>query len=416
MKSHLLFPFYIITSQAVRESISNKPDTASGVCLSSQLLAAHEPLPICTTRHATVATDKQQFSSEKVLGGAEDAGSNPWSQTPTNCYHNSTLNSDFCVYTSSRVANGKGTAIITDNLRAAHLARAVALLADATDDPLVHAGSHKPINVQNAKYKIVPIPGKDLGAVATERIVRGEIILQETGDAVRGLPARHRDRFMDMSPGAHGGDVGFDELVERVMATNSFDVDTDDGVRDDEFFAAFVESEELTLSYIDPLQARDARRARLRANWGFDCTCPICTLPHPHTVASDERIAQIASLRAELADYRASSRATPAMAELLVSLYEQERVWGTLAEGYTLAAIEWNGVGDAWAATRYARLAIEHGIASQWEGHGDVVQMKMLAEDPWGHWSWMLRTRKRMGWGQGRAGEGDDEDEESDEE
>ncbi|CRK47728.1 hypothetical protein BN1723_016785, partial [Verticillium longisporum] len=165
------------------------------------------------------------------------AGSNPWSQTPTNCYHNLTLNSDFCVYTSSRVANGKGTAIITDNLRAAHLARAVALLADATDDPLVHAGSHKPINVQNAKYKIVPIPGKDLGAVATERIVRGEIILQETvsllidyaafgavprdemrrlqGDAVRGLPARHRDRFMDMSPGAHGGDVGFDELVER---------------------------------------------------------------------------------------------------------------------------------------------------------------------------------------------------------
>lgn len=133
-------------------------------------------------------------------------------------------------------------------------------------------------------------------------------------------------------------------------------------------------------------------------------------------MASDERIAQIASLRAELADYRASSRATPAMAELLVSLYEQERVWGTLAEGYTLAAIEWNGVGDAWAATRYARLAIEHGIASQWEGHGDVVQMKMLAEDPWGHWSWMLRTRKRMGWGQGRAGEGDDEDEESDEE
>ncbi|KAG7137874.1 hypothetical protein HYQ46_008430 [Verticillium longisporum] len=75
-----------------------------------------------------------------------------------------------------------------------------------------------------------------------------------------------------MSPGAHGGDVGFDELVERVMATNSFDVDTDDGVRDDEFFAAFVETarmnhdcrpnrttairdilpgEELTLSYIE---------------------------------------------------------------------------------------------------------------------------------------------------------------------
>lgn len=99
-----------------------------------------------------------------------------------------------------------------------------------------------------------------------------------------------------------------------------------------------------------------------------------------------------------MSDYSAESAATPQMADLFISLYEQERMQSTIYEAYTFAAIEWNGVGEPWTAVKYARLAIEYGLPSVGPRDRDVIEMRALAEDPWGHWSWMLRTSKRMGW------------------
>jgi hypothetical protein len=124
--------------------------------------------------------------------------------------------------------------------------------------------------------------------------------------------------------------------------------------------------------------------------------------------SSDDRLDQIAELGPELRKYRSDSRATPQMAELLISLYEQEGLWGMMYEAYKYAAIEYNGVGEPWTATKYARLAIEYGIYSVGEKDEDVADMDELATDPWNHWSWMFRTKKRMGWGVTRK---DDRDE-----
>lgn len=87
------------------------------------------------------------------------------------------------------------------------------------------------------------------------------------------------------------------------------------------------------------------------------------------------------------------------MGELLVSLFEQEGLYGSIFEAYTYTAIEYNGAGEPWLATKYARLAIKHGLASSGPKDPDVIEMKELARDPWDHWSWMLRTKKRMNWG-----------------
>lgn len=86
------------------------------------------------------------------------------------------------------------------------------------------------------------------------------------------------------------------------------------------------------------------------------------------------------------------------MADLLVSLFQQERLDGAIYEAYAFAAIEWNGVGEVWEAVRYARLSLEYGLAAVGPQDQDVVEMQAIAEDPYGHWSWMLRTKKRMGW------------------
>lgn len=86
------------------------------------------------------------------------------------------------------------------------------------------------------------------------------------------------------------------------------------------------------------------------------------------------------------------------MAELLISLYQQERLWQMLYEAYTFAALEYNGVGEPWTATKYARLAVQHGLAGGGPNDSDVREMTALARNPWEHWSWMLRTKKRMNW------------------
>lgn len=166
-----------------------------------------------------------------------------------------------------------------------------------------------------------------------------------------------------------------------------------------------------------PLRPRAKRQKKLKKVWGFQCGCSLCTQRPDMTTASDERIKQIGAIRKQLEDYTTESAATPQMADLFVSLYEQERLDGSIYEAYAFAAIEWNGVGEPWNAVRYARLAIEYGLAAVGPKDRDVIEMKKLAEDPWGHWSWMLRTSKRMSWGRMREvgnsymrGGGDEED------
>jgi len=98
------------------------------------------------------------------------------------------------------------------------------------------------------------------------------------------------------------------------------------------------------------------------------------------------------------------------MAELLISLYEQERLTALLNEAYSSAAMEYNGVGEPWLATKYARLALEYSIALLNENDTNIEEMRKIATDPWEHWSWMMRTRKRMNWAPKAPKEGEDDD------
>jgi hypothetical protein len=155
--------------------------------------------------------------------------------------------------------------------------------------------------------------------------------------------------------------------------------------------------EELTISYLDPAQTREERLKALKSSWGFDCSCSLCTQPEPQGSASDARIREFPELTEELEDYTKDSLATPEMAELLVSMYQQERLYGPISEPYKFAAIEFNGVGDVWTAQKYARLAVEAGILYGGPWDKDVKSMESLLKDPEGHWSYMLRTTKRLG-------------------
>lgn len=117
-----------------------------------------------------------------------------------------------------------------------------------------------------------------------------------------------------------------------------------------------------------------------------------CQAPATAVAASDDRVDQIEGILSLMRDYSPKARGTPAMAELLISLYEQERLWGEMFEPYFLASIAYNAAGEGWTALKYARLAVEAGML--WPGPVDpeFKDMELMLNGPTTHWSWALRT------------------------
>lgn len=147
------------------------------------------------------------------------------------------------------------------------------------------------------------------------------------------------------------------------------------------------------------------RQHHLRHQWGFECACAHCTAGARRTAESDARIERIRALRAQLRDGSAGSAATPRAAEQLVALYGDEGLADTrAAEAYYGAAVEWSGAGDAGRARRFAALCLG---SRRGAAEGDAVRpfmddMRALAREPEGHWSWRFRVRE--GGGRGRLG------------
>lgn len=100
-------------------------------------------------------------------------------------------------------------------------------------------------------------------------------------------------------------------------------------------------------------------------------------------------------LRPEMDDY--SVIATPEKAELLVTLYELENLQVRIYEAYYRAALEWNGVGDATRAVRYARLCLDKGLLLRGEDRPFVESMREMVRDARGHWSWRFRVKMKEG-------------------
>jgi hypothetical protein len=110
---------------------------------------------------------------------------------------------------------------------------------------------------------------------------------------------------------------------------------------------------------------------------------------------SDSRLEQINDLVERLSDRTPKSAASPYMAELLISLYKQEELWGFLYQGYYYAAIEWNGAGERWKAMEFARLGVELGLIVAGPRDPMVKGLKDLVRSPARHWSWAFRLKGR---------------------
>lgn len=64
-----------------------------------------------------------------------------------------------------------------------------------------------------------------------------------------------------------------------------------------------------------------------------------------------------------------------------------------MVEAYYRAAVEWNGVGDAEKARRFAERSVEAGRVMESGIRPFLGNMRALAANPEGHWTWRFRVR-----------------------
>lgn len=162
------------------------------------------------------------------------------------------------------------------------------------------------------------------------------------------------------------------------------------------FAAREIETgEELTVTYFDSIQTRTRRQLLSKHGWGFECTCSHCSASEEVIKESDERVDQILILQKDLDDYSSASAANPEKAERLVNLFKAEGLVTRMVEAYYRAAVEYNGIGSAEEAIRFAKLCIEEGEVLESSIRPFMNNMRELVRDPSAHWTWRFRLSHR---------------------
>lgn len=352
----------------------------------------------------------------------------------------------FCIYAHRRIAGG--LVVITDAPNAAR----IATLLSEEDAHDLHNNNEEEEGGQQPPpaFYATEVPGKGIGLVANRTIRRGERIMrwlptymmhrtlpdalapkeQERllDAALAQLPAVRREAFLRQL-GQFGG-----HRVSDIMLTNAFqmdvplithphhheEADADAGHHLGNFpdvsrfnhdcrpNVAFhidahlthhthaardiVAGEELTLSYLNPLETHAVRQAHIRGAWGFTCTCAQCAASPAAIAASDARLWELDAVEAVLGDVQ-SPEASVDLVRRLLALYEAERLDVKMHGAYVLAALNYNLLGHADKAREYAERAVAAGIVEFGPEADDVQAMRALAADPKGHFTW----RKRVG-------------------
>jgi len=154
------------------------------------------------------------------------------------------------------------------------------------------------------------------------------------------------------------------------------------------------------------------RKSRMQSQWGFQCSCSLCTAPAHVVRASDDRITLIETVEGELNDLSWNRTADFTAAELLISLYEQERLDGVIGDAYMYAAFESAYLGERRLVQKYAALAIEH--MAIWRGisHQYYTAMVRMLYNPENEKAWLyfdkLRDAEELALNQGQV-DGQDE-------
>ncbi|KAI6335226.1 hypothetical protein MCOR29_000382 [Pyricularia oryzae] len=342
-------------------------DDASGPHPSQWAPWTHKPLCV------EGAAPKTQPSGGSDDGPSGTTAPPPWTK--------------FCVYTNAHAGDG-GMSIITTP---EHAASSLHLL----EDPSLHlpSSSSSSSRLHNASttpaYKVVDVPGKGKGVLATRRIRRFEPFMLEraalaTDNLFASLVERHvgyrllreavgrladPDRVLSLArSNPHAGDA-----VENVLRTNSFAGELD-GAPHMVLFPLIARMNHAckpkyprttkTFSYSPDAALGmefQQRQTQLQNTWGFKCTCAACTAPESSRAVSDQRRRDIRAKRQELVDSIDNADAPVAVRLSLeiLDLLASEHLPSLFAEQYEILARIFHMIRYKDKAVKYAEMALK---------------------------------------------------------
>jgi hypothetical protein len=422
----LLGSAFASSSHHQGDQLAQKPLLADA-CPSNSILYNGECQPsnygASSTRNATFTLEESRLSASTIE-------SFPWTFYPE-CYSNENTTEPICVFSDQNFAGGRGIFIVSTSTLAYQM-----LQKPAFTDPeaLIRINHHS-----NPSFTEYEFPGKGRGLVANKTLHRGDQIFASTPLVITNPVSyqlaeaerlRLAHRGVDSLP--DGSRANFWKLLDHFKGdavddrinTNAFDIEIDGEGQyavlpeiamlnhdcrpnaayfwDEETLSHYVHAtqtiypgEEITITYINNERRRAKRMENLKRNWGFDCSCSSCSAHPEFSAESDARIDQIGSLLKDLDNWTAVSAATPEMAETLVSLFEQERLWASMGPIYKTAAEAYSSFGDRYTAIKYARLAAEYLALDKGFRDHDVRDMRNMARNPETSWSWKKRVGHR---------------------
>ncbi|GKT44235.1 uncharacterized protein ColSpa_04416 [Colletotrichum spaethianum] len=349
---------------------------------------------------------RKAYNSKTASGSSNWS---PWTQQPVCVSPKTEKGPDYCAFVKEDFRGKTGVLIITSPEIAAG---DYSIVGDF--DPRWIDFNRQPVRLDALPFEVKEMPGKGLGAVANTTIRAGDVILREYPvllqlaeisapiDRMKALwvleegfirlPIQDQQRVFDLSRSTGG------HVLEDIIRTNTFGATFNDVghfglfprvavIRSSSIAVTLEPSPQLwpsnpanteTDSMLNMLY--EDRKQSLQ-EWGFNCTCTLCSSPADIAV-SDAYRTRLQEILAELTDPAFS---TPSLvAELtneLDDVMEQEGLTAQAGEFYGMIARVYVHMGEAETGRRYARMAVEKLV--QFAGYDDdrTVKARGLLEE-----------------------------------
>ncbi|KAK5656821.1 hypothetical protein OQA88_4369 [Cercophora sp. LCS_1] len=322
----------------------------------------------------------------------------PWSYQPW-CTPPNDANSKLCAFTVSSLRGGQGMSIVTTPTVAANIANN---LQDPDISWLERERGERLAADPTKPYIIKQVPGKGLGVIATRPIPEDTVIMvglplmmqitdsrkwptrkvfETLQHASMRLPMAEKQRLLNM---AHKG-KGY--IVDDIMKTNTFQVTVDRVEHSGLYpeiarinhackpncyvrysprtlaveavvYKDIAEGEELSLSYI-PMNFLTAQRKEFLENWGFNCTCSLCTDKEAshHSDHNRQRIQEVLE-SLDYPDNQTHEKVKAAIMEV-EDLVKQEALEGQLGDFNSIVAELYLDMGDFKLAREHGEVALK---------------------------------------------------------
>ncbi|KAI1761147.1 SET domain-containing protein [Hypoxylon sp. FL1150] len=320
----------------------------------------------------------------------------PWTHA-IDCMHvPKSPDTKYCVFSNSRHGNG-GVSIVTTPEIAAN---EIEMLNDSGDTHFRSAN----ISAEPA-WKVVDIPGKGKGVVATRHIKRSEAVMADWASLVVHLDFptsvkrlegyRHLHIAVDQLSGPDRvlglarSSTFSNDIVEDVLRTNAFsyplsgeyhmalypDVSRVNHACRPNAFIRFTPAslavsvvvqrdiepgEEITITYVPLGKSREERQEAL-LKWGFSCSCDLCTASKAEIAASDYRREKIKNMRQEVmkaVEVWDGTKAVKLTLEALELMRDEDLAPLYASQYEILARIYWKAK-DKKMGTKYAQMSID---------------------------------------------------------